>query len=85
MSNLKFGPLPDKATVSGGGFFGAEVREALKDRPGEWAIVHTTVNSALAWQWRDKFPDFETTTRVTDQKDDKGRRLTDIHARYVGA
>lgn len=60
-----------------------DVREALRKKPGKWALIAPGCTTSLASQWR-KSPSwawFELTCR----RGDNPRGKADIYARYVGS
>lgn len=64
--------------------FTGEVLAALRERPGQWACIkHAHAASSSAASFRRRHPNYETTTRVVG-KQDNGRPLFDLYARYIG-
>lgn len=62
--------------------FTEHIRETLRSRPGEWAIVHRSNSTSTASNWKRSHggDGFEFTTRRTGE----GAEKYSIFARYVG-
>ena len=60
--------------------FTDEVRDTLRSRPGEWAVIHKSSSASLAQLIRTRDAGFEAVSRVTGTGDEK----YSIFARYVG-
>jgi hypothetical protein len=82
MTEIKWQSPPRRSSPNAS-LFPEEVRAALKSRPGEWAVVHTTPTQSLAGSWRSRYgaEGFEFTSRAV-----RGSSPTqfEIYARYVG-
>ena len=60
--------------------FTDEVRDTLRSRPGEWAVIHKAASPSLAYLIRRRDAGFEAAPRVTGTGDER----YSIFARYVG-
>ena len=63
-----------------GAVFSEEVREQLKENPGEWAYVFTGARS-LVTRWRIQHEGFEFTSRKAEGEP---KNRGEIYARWVG-
>lgn len=64
----------------------AEVQEALRANPNQWALLGRFPDSVRSsiHHWVKKRENFELTVRSAG-KDDDGKALFDVYVRYVGA
>lgn len=69
-------PRSDAGRVS------SPVWAALRERPGQWALVSEAVNCGSASMYAKTHPGFEMASRNT--REIGGKKVVDVYARYVG-
>jgi hypothetical protein len=79
MEELEFVSEPPKPTTRW-----TPVRQALRERPGEWARVATNASRTISVIFP-RADGFETTVRKTVSDAPRDARVYDIYARYVGS
>jgi hypothetical protein len=56
--------------------------EALKERPGDWAVFKRSSSPTFSTRLKEAYPGIETTCRNVDSAD--GKQRFDIYARWTG-
>ena len=78
-SSIEWATPPPSRAASEGVIFTAELRDALRARPGEWAcVVRSHKSASAALQFAKRNPEFEATSRQNPDK------TFDLYVRFVG-